>query len=268
MARAQVGPTEGEVWARDLLDRLRAGRFRAAAWREFVAESLHRSRVDRARRPDVVRQSRRWGLAGLVAAAPFGTRPVAWWALGWARIDWHVGMLETADGRARPLGAHDALTLARLWAAPVARRHPATALVAAAVATDLADGALARRAGPTRLGRDLDSTADTFFLDQALRGAVERRGLDPALLTLERARLLIGAGVVFASYFGRSEPTPPMADRQLAAALAAAGLLCATAGRPRTAERLLGAAIGYRALIRVRSASRTRAAAGSGPRAA
>jgi hypothetical protein len=44
-----------------------------------------------------------------------------------------------------------------------------------------------------------------------------------------------------------------MADRELAAWLAAGGLLLASAGRPRAAERLLGAAIGYRALIRVRS---------------
>ena len=267
MARAQVaaGPTEGEVWARELLDRLRAGGFGAGAWREFLDDSLRRARVVRARRPEAVRQSRRWGAAGLVAATPFGVGPAAWWALSWALVDWHVGMLETADGDPRPLRAHDALTLARLWAAPVARRHPAPALIAAALATDVADGALARRAGPTRLGRDLDSTADTLFLDQALRGAVERHGLDPALLTLERARLVIGAAVVFRSYFGRSRPAPPIAGREPAAVLAAAGLLCATTGRPRAAERLLGAAIGHRALIRVRAsgpATPTRAAAG------
>jgi phosphatidylglycerophosphate synthase len=253
VARAQVGPTEGELWARELLDRLRARRFGARAWRDLLAESLRRSRIDRARRPAAVRQSRRWGAAGLVAAAPFGPRPAAWWAAWWALVDWHVGMLETPGGEPRPLRAADALTLARLWAAPVVRRHPRPALVAAALLTDLADGALARRSGTTRLGRDLDSTADTFFLDQVLRGAVEQRGLDPALLALERARLAIGAAVVCRAYFGRSEPTPPLAGRELAAVLAAAGLLCAAAGRRDAAERLLGAAIGHRALIRVRS---------------
>jgi phosphatidylglycerophosphate synthase len=263
VARAQVdGLTEGEQWARDLLDGLRAGRFGARAWREFGAESLRRARVVRARRPDVVRQSRRWGAVGLAAAVPFGPRPMAWWAAWWALVDWHIGMLETPGGDPRPLGLPDALTLARLWAAPVARQHPSPALVAAALLTDLADGALARRAGPTRLGRDLDSTADTLLFDQALRGAVERRGLDPAVLTFERARLAIGAAVVCASYFGRSEPTPRMADRELAAWLAAGGLLLASAGRPRAAERLLGAAIGYRALIRVRS-SRPESRAGA-----
>jgi len=245
--------TEGEQWSRDLLDRLRARRFSASAWRDFFVDALHRSRVIRARRPDVTQQSRRWGAAGLAAALPFGPRPVVWWALWWALIDWHLGMLETPDGRPRPLRAHDALTLARLWAAPVARRHPEPWLVAAALATDLADGVMARRAGPTRLGRDFDSTADTFFLDQALRGLVERRGLDSALLTLERARLTIGAAVVLAAYFGRSEPTPAMRNRELGAVLAAAGLWLAAAGRPRVAERVMGAAIGYRALIRVRA---------------
>lgn len=254
MARPQVAPTEGERWSRELLDRLRAQRFSAPAWQEFLAEAFRRARVIRARRPGVTRQSRRWGAAGLAAALPFGPAAAGWWAFWWAMIDWHLGMLETADGDPRPLRAHDALTLARLWAAPVARRHPEPWLVVAALATDLADGAMARRAGPTRLGRDLDSTADTLFLDQVLRGAIERRGLDPALLTLERARLAIGTGVVFASYFGRSEPTPAMGNRELAAVLAAAGTLLAASGRPRAAERLLGAAIGYRALIRVRAA--------------
>jgi phosphatidylglycerophosphate synthase len=258
VARPQVEegrPTEGERWSRDLLDRLRAERFGPAAWRDFLDDSFRRSRAIRARRPELVRQSRRWGAAGLAAALPFGARPAAWWALWWAMLDWHLGMLETADGEPRRLRAHDALTLARLWAAPVVRRHPEPWLVGLALATDVVDGALARRIGPTRLGRDLDSTADTVLLDQALRGAIEQRGLDPALLTLERARLAIGSAIVCSAYFGRSVPPPAMGNRQLAAVLAGAGTLLAAAGRPRAAERLLGAAIGYRALIRASAGS-------------
>jgi phosphatidylglycerophosphate synthase len=257
VARPQIGTgsaTEGERWSRDLLDRLRARHFSAPAWRDFLAESFRRSRAIRARRPRLVRQSRHWGAAGLAAALPFGARPAAWWALWWAMVDWHLGMLETPGGEPRPLRAQDALTLARLWVAPVVRRHPEPWLVGLALATDVLDGALARRLGPTRLGRDLDSTADTLLLDQALRGAVELRGLDPALLTLERARLAIGAAIVCSAYFGRSAPPPAMGNRRLAAVLAGAGALLAAAGRPRPAERLLGAAIGYRALIRARSA--------------
>jgi hypothetical protein len=245
--------TEGELWSRALLDRLRAERFTGPAWRRFFGDGFERARAVRARRPALVAQSRRWGAAGLVAAVPFGPRPAVSWALWWAMIDWHLGMLETRAGQERPLAAADALTLARLWAAPVVRRHPEPWLVAAGMATDLLDGALARRAGPTRLGRDFDSTADTVFLNAALRGASERHGLDPRLVDLERARLVVGAAVTLGSYFGDSEPAPTQQNRGLAAVLAAVGALLAVAGRPRVAEPLIAAAIGYRTLIRVRA---------------
>src|SRR3954447_9796630 len=244
--------TEGEQWSRDLLDRLRAERFSADAWRRFLADAFLRARVVRARRPGLVRQSRRWGAAGLVAAAPFGGRPAASWALWWAMVDWHLGMVETRDGVERSLGLADALTLGRLWAAPIVRRHPSPWLVGAGMASDLADGVLARRAGPTRLGRDLDSTADTLFLDAALRGAVEHDGLAPRVLALERARLLVATAVTLRSYFGGSHPAPVQANRGLAATLAAAGALLAVGGRPRAAEALIGAASGYRMLTRTR----------------
>src|SRR3954453_3567280 len=247
---------EGEQWSRELLDRLRAERFSLDAWWRFFDDAFRRARVIRGRRPALVRQSRRWGFAGLAAAVPFGARPAASWALWWAMLDWHLGMVEREDGSARPLAPADALTLARLWAAPGVRRHPEPWLVAAGMATDLADGLLARRAGPTRLGRDFDSAADTLFLDSALRGAVERHGLDARLLDLERARLLVGTAVTLASYFGASEPAPRQQNRGLAAVLAAGGALLAVSGRPRAAESLIGAAIGYRTLIRVRAARR------------
>jgi phosphatidylglycerophosphate synthase len=245
--------TEGEQWSRELLDRLRAERFAPDAWGRFFGDAFARARVVRGRRPELVRQSRRWGVRGGLAAAPFGRRAVAWWALWWALLDWHLGMIETEDGRERGLEACDALTLARLWAAPLVRRHPEPWLVGAGMASDLLDGALARRAGPTRLGRDFDSTADTLFLDAALRGAVEQHGLDGRLLALERARLLVGTCVTFASYFGASEPAPPQRNRGLAAALAAGGAVLAVSGRTRAAEPLIGAAIGYRTLIRLRA---------------
>jgi phosphatidylglycerophosphate synthase len=245
--------TDGERWSRELLDRLRSERFTAPAWRRFFGDGFRRARGTRARRPQLVAQSREWGLAGLVAALPFGARTAASWALWWAMVDWHLGMLETAEGRERQLSAADSLTLARLWAAPIVRRYPEPWLVAAGMATDLLDGALARRAGPTRLGRDFDSTADTLFLDCALRGSVERHGLDARLLSLERARLLVGSAVTLWSYFGESEPAPVQQNRGLAAVLAAAGAWLAVSGRVRAAEPLIGAAIGYRTLIRVRA---------------
>src|SRR4051794_29093910 len=86
--------TEGEQWSRELLDRLRSERFTPAAWRRFFAESFARARETRGRRPQLVAQSRAWGRAGLVAALPFGPRVAASWALWWAMVDWHLGMLE------------------------------------------------------------------------------------------------------------------------------------------------------------------------------
>ena len=247
-------PTEGERWSRDLLDRLRAGRFRPGAWVHFLSESAGRAREVRARRPGLVRQSRRWGAAGAAAALPFGPRAVAWWAVWWAMLDWHLGMAETADGRAQRLRAQDALTLARLWAAPVVRGHPEPWLVAVGMATDAADGALARRTGPTRLGRDFDSTADTVFLTAALRGAVDRHGLDPRLVRLEWARLAFGTAVTFGHYFGASRPAPIQDRRAPGAVLATAGTLLAVSGRPRAAAPLLVAGTGYRTVTRLLAA--------------
>src|SRR4051794_7285441 len=103
--------TEGERWSRDLLDRLRAERFTPGAWRRFFGDGFQRARVTRGRRPELVAQSRGWGRVGLVAALPFGPRVAASWALWWAMIDWHLGMVETAAGRERQLVAADALTL-------------------------------------------------------------------------------------------------------------------------------------------------------------
>src|SRR3954469_5944749 len=238
--------TEGERWSRALLDRLRADGFTASAWQRFFADALRRSRVTRARRPELVRQSRRWGGAGLAAALPFGARASAEWALWWAMVDWHLGMVETAEGHGRPLAAADALTLARLWAAPVVRRPPEAWLVGLGMATDLLDGVLARRAGPTRLGRDFDSTADTVFLDAALRGAVEQHGLDARVVRLERARLLVGTAVTLRSYLGDSQPAASQANRGLAAALAAGGALLAAGGRPRAGGGRVGGGGGLR----------------------
>jgi hypothetical protein len=82
---------------------------------------------------------------------------------------------------------------------------------------------------------------------------VEEHGLDPRLIALERARLLVGTAVTFASYFGGSSPAPIQQNRGLAAVLAAAGTLLAVSGRPRVAEPLIGAAIGYRTLTRLRA---------------
>jgi hypothetical protein len=93
MERNLTDLTEGEQWSRELLDRLRAERFSFDAWRRFFDDAFRRARLIRGRRPALVRQSRGWGSAGLAAAVPFGARPALSWALWWAMVDWHLGMV-------------------------------------------------------------------------------------------------------------------------------------------------------------------------------
>ena len=123
-------------------------------------------------------------------------------------LDWHLGMFETEDGRPRNLGAADALTLARAWLVPVALDAPSPLVCLAAAATDTLDGPAARRAGPTRAGRDLEGLVDACFAAAALRGARRRGWLGRAPVAGELAR--IGAGFAYAVgvWFGRAQPPP------------------------------------------------------------
>ncbi|MBA3370537.1 MAG: hypothetical protein H0T96_03670, partial [Thermoleophilaceae bacterium] len=136
-ATAQV--TEGERWAREALDRLRTRRFSPPGLVEFLAASFARARRVRGRRRELVSQSRRVGAAGLVASTALGPRAMVRWLAWWAMLDWHLGMVESSgsERRARALGAADAVTLARLWAAPLARRSAHPAVIALASATDV-----------------------------------------------------------------------------------------------------------------------------------
>jgi phosphatidylglycerophosphate synthase len=84
-----------------------------------------------------------------------------WWLSVAAMLDWHLGMVEGPAGEGRQdLSSADALTLTRLWMVPLlasAQEQLAfTSLIAIAGLTDTLDGPLARRLGPTRLGRDLE----------------------------------------------------------------------------------------------------------------
>ena len=257
--------SEGERWTREALDRLRARRFTPAAVLELVAASFARARRVRARRPELVAQSRRFGAVGLVASAPLGPRAAVRWLAWWAMLDWHLGMIESDGGREprpRALGAADALTLARLWAAPLARRRAHPALIALASTSDVADGLLARRAGSTRLGRDLDWAADAAFFHAAVRGLVERGALRPWILAAERAHLLavVGAGVV--TYLGASERPSTPAERTIPATLGTAGLLLAATADPRARARAA------HALVTAALAARTFRGVAAGGRAA
>jgi hypothetical protein len=170
--------TEGERWTVDALAELRAERYRSRAWRGFLDRSLRRSSEARAARPEMAAQAWRWaaiGGAAWIAAWQLSRRHarvrlnlaagLAWWAAVWRMLDWHLGMSEGGDGvPRRRLSPADAVTLSRFWLVPLVAgvrdsRRGLPAEISVGGASDWLDGALARRCGRTRLGRDLDSTA-------------------------------------------------------------------------------------------------------------
>ena len=243
-----VALTDGERWARAEFERLLERRFSPGAVAGFLAASFRRSAHVRRSRPELARQSRRWMAIGAAACLlpPFRARAragLAWWALTSLMLDWHLGMIETTDGRRRPLSGADALTLARAWLVPVAARAPTPAVMGAAALSDVVDGALGRRGEPTRAGRDLEGLVDACFGAAALRGALRRGAVAPAAVGVELARLGAGFGYALAIYFGRAEAPDPRVTRAArpATPVRAAGLVAAGLGRRRRASALLAA---------------------------
>lgn len=247
-----AGLTEGERWTRDELAALLASRFSPAAIARFLLHSQRRAGRIRRQRPAVAARMRWWiavgALAwGALAAArvePFRRRlraGLAWWAATAIMLDWHIGMLETEDGVARNLGSADALTLLRCWLVPVAADGPRPALIVLGGATDVLDGIAARATVPTRAGRDLEGLVDVCFAVAALRGAVRRGQLGPAVAGVELTRLGAGFAYALVVYFGagqRPDPTVLRAAR-LATPVRLGGVIAAACGRRRLGEAAL-----------------------------
>ena len=255
--RGQLRLTDGELWTRGELERLRARRFGAAAIGRFLAASQRRSNDTRAARRELTRQSRRWLAVGATAwvlpalgrVEPMRRRwraGLAWWTLTGLMLDWHLGMFESYDGKPRSLGAADALTLARVWLVPVASDAPSWPVCAAAALSDVLDGRLARRSDPTRAGRDLEGLVDVCFTFAALRGARRRRLLGRVPAGLEVARLSAGTFYAVLVYFAKAQPPSEalVQSARRATVLRAAGLIIATAGRRRAGGTLLGVGSG------------------------
>jgi phosphatidylglycerophosphate synthase len=169
---------------------------------------------------------------------------LCWWLGVWQMLDWHLGMAEGGDGIARErLSPADAVTLARLWLAPVApsvARSPTglpTAIVVAG-ATDWLDGALARGRGRTRLGRDLDTTADmAFFVAAAWSAHTAGRLSEPGFLAL-LAREGLGLMLALTVVFGRAR-RPAIRARPWGAVLRFGGLALCSAGLRRIGTTVL-----------------------------
>jgi phosphatidylglycerophosphate synthase len=249
--------TEGERWTVDALAELRAGGYHPRAWLRFLDRSLARSAQARRARPEMAAQARRWaavGGAGWVVACRLGQgRPgvrlnrgagLAWWLAVWKMLDWHLGMAEGGDGMPHErLSPADAVTLTRFWLAPLApgmrgSRRGLPAAIAVGGITDWLDGALARRRGRTRLGRDLDTTADLAFLGAAAIAARGAGRLPKLAAWALAARYAVGVALAITAVFGRAR-RPAIRARPLGAALRVGGLVLAVAGAPRTGTALL-----------------------------
>lgn len=167
--------TDGERWARDVLEELRAARYRPGGWARFLARSFERAAEQRRKRRRAhgemlalgVLGLAVWGGVALAGHPALGAAGAGWWLLVVLMLDWHLGMLDGAES----LGAANALCLLRLGLVPalpmLSAPALATALLAAA-ATDVLDGRLARtRSEESRLGHWLDGAADGLVVSVA-----------------------------------------------------------------------------------------------------
>lgn len=252
VAGAPRALTPGEIWAREELGLLMAARFAPRATARFVASSWRRSATIRVARPELARRANALGALGAaawLAPAAAGVEPfrrrlgvgLAWWGSTSVMLEWHLGMFETEDGRPRQLGAADVLTLSRAWLVPVVVDSPTYFAVGLAAVTDALDGQLARRAEPTRAGRDLEGLVDACFAVATLLGLTRAGRLAPAVALAEAGRLTVGVGYATFAYLGRARaPEAQLVHAaRSATALRYVGLLAAAAGRRRLGGALL-----------------------------
>jgi phosphatidylglycerophosphate synthase len=169
---------------------------------------------------------------------------LGWWLAVWQMLDWHLGMAEGGDGQPRArLSPADAVTIVRFWLVPLVpavARSPAglPAVILAAGGTDWLDGELARRHGRTRLGRDLDTTADLAFLTTAAVTARATGRISPFGFRLLAARHATGVAVSLLAVFARAR-RPAIRARPWGALPRITGLAMSTAGLPRPGTALL-----------------------------
>lgn len=139
----------------------------------------------------------------------------AWWAATALMVSWHLGLLETPDGRALTrLGAANLVTIGRSAVVPLLpflTPVPLAAVLAIAALSDAIDGPLARRRGETsRLGRWLDASVDSLLLAAALLAAARLGLLSSVPLVLAFVRALLPWPVLFLRAFSRAQ-VPPVA---------------------------------------------------------
>lgn len=224
-----------------LLAELRANNYRPIGWLRFLGRSWRQSRMTAQHHPALTASWRRTsaglalalaGVGALDAASMHTTTshaavppalPLAglWLALASGDAYVHLGLNNTTRGEPvfESIGAPTTLTLARrgiaglLWGRllsgrPARRGYLALAL-AAALVTDIADGAVARtQARTTRLGGYLDGLADFEFWTALALTLGAHRLLPRWLLLVLLARWLGPLTVAYAAYFGNVSRVP------------------------------------------------------------
>lgn len=195
-------------------------------------------------------------------------RGLLWWGGCALMVDWHLGMLETPDGRPVGLGVPDALTLTRAWLVPAVAQYPQPSLLLIGAASDFADGVMARRTRCTRFGRDLEGLVDACFAVGALRALSRAGALSPLPAALEQARLLAGVAYATGVYFatGRAPDREVQGRGRGAAPIRVAGLVAGGLGYRRLGDRLLvmGSALAVAAFLQGAVPCAARAQAGVG----
>jgi phosphatidylglycerophosphate synthase len=279
-----VAKTDGEAWAEGLLDELRDGRFRAAAWLRFLRGSFARARRNRHERARAHRQVLALAAVGLaayvgVAAAGeplFAAVAAAWWVLVLLMVDWHLGMLERPDGtRLAGLGVANTLTLLRAGAIPLLPALAPTELgfaVLGAGLSDVADGLLARARGETsRFGAWVDGAVDGILLSLAAVAAADRALLPTWVAALIVSRYLLPwlaiAGVYFVT--ARAPRREGHVSGRAPGVVLVVGLTLAAWGVPEAATVAAAGALGGLATFgaTIVTVFRARRSAGHGSRA-
>jgi phosphatidylglycerophosphate synthase len=278
VARTVPDPTvqaDAPDFVLDLLGELRESRFRPEGWARFLGRSWRKSRDTARAHPALVRSWARLAAgvalseaAVLALEAPQSDKHAVWriaprvaLGLAWQHFDVYVHLGLNARTRGGPvherLGPAIALTLGRqavatiLWGhllggRPVSHGSALAALLFGS-ATDMADGAVARRTGrETVLGQYLDGEADLSLWSALALTAAAQRVLPRWLLALLLLRWALPFGVGAASYFGLAR-RPPLGST--AAGKAAGVAQVALLGAALLPERMMEAIAPWRPVL-------------------
>lgn len=217
----RTGAQESREATDALLGGLRAGGWLPRSWARFTWATTVRSLQQARSHPQALAE-----LTALHGVLAWLARPRRGWvAVSWLMAVTHLGML----GQRRSVGMASALTLVRANLPAVAGDWPWLGVVA--VCSDRADGAVARRAGPTQFGHYADSLADAAFW----AWFAHRHEPDRKVLAAAAVAWVVPVAAVTVISFTRGEMVEVPRPALVRPAAAMQGLLAVRAlrGRPR-----------------------------------